>query len=85
MNDDDRFEAENVSNDERVEEENDRVYDHIVVNRKTRALYDNEWHTGGTIKWYNSKFDEYWVFFHDGSDGYIELDNIDGIEMNMED
>ena len=72
---DNRFEAENVSNDERVDEENDRVCDHIMVNRKIRALYDNG---------YKSKFDEYRVLFPDGSDDYIELDNIDGIETNME-
>ena len=76
VNDDDRFEAENVSNDERVDEENDRGYDHIMVNGKIRALYGNGWYTG-TIQWYKSKFDEYRVLFPDGSDEYIE--------MNMED
>ena len=80
VNDDDRFGAENVSNDERVDEENDRVYDHIMLNRKIRDLYDNGWHTGA-IQWYNSKFDEYRVLFPDGSDDYTELDNIDSIEM----
>ena len=84
VNGDDRFEAENISNDERVDEENDCVYDHVMVNRKISALYDNGWHTG-TIQWYKSKFDEYRVLFPDGFDDYIELDNIDGIEMNVED
>ena len=43
VNDDDRFEAENVLNDERVDEESDRVYDHMA-NRKIRALHDNGCH-----------------------------------------
>ena len=84
VNDDDRFEAENVSNDELVDEENGCVYDHFMVNRRIHALYANGLNTS-TIQWYNLKFDEYLVLFPDDSDEYIELDNIDDIEMNMED
>ena len=43
---DDPFADESVSNGERKDEQTDRVYDHIMVKRKVRALYDNGWHTG---------------------------------------
>ena len=47
---------------------------------KIRALYENGWHQG-TIQWYNSKTDQYWVLRLDGIDYYIELDYNDGIEV----
>ena len=47
---------------------------------KIRALYENGWHQG-TIQWYNSKTDQYWVLRLDGIDDYIELDYNDGIEV----
>ena len=77
---DDPFADESVSNGERKDEHTDRVYDHIMVKKKVRALYDNGWHTGN-IQWYNNKLDEYRVFFPDGTDDYIKLDDADGIEM----
>ena len=33
------------------------------------------------IAWYNKKFNEYRVEFEDGSDDYINLDHVDGVDI----
>ena len=43
MDDNDQFQDENVANDEeRTDDKNDHEYDHIMVNRKIGAPYDND-------------------------------------------
>lgn len=47
MDDNDQFQDENVANDEeRTDDKNDHEYDHIMVNRKIGAPYDNGWPHG---------------------------------------
>ena len=55
-----------------------------MLNRKIRAFYVNGWHQG-TIEWYNSKIDQYQVLSPDGTNDYVELDDIDGIMVILED
>ena len=55
-----------------------------MLNRKIRAFYVNGWHQG-TIEWYNSKIDQYQVLSPDGINDYVELDDIDGIMVILED
>ena len=70
---------EDVDENERVDNVKDRIYDHAIINRKIRALYD-DWHTG-EIMWYNTKLAEYRVLYEDSSEDYITLDDINGIDM----
>ena len=35
----------------------------------------------GKITWYNKKFNEYRVEFEDGTDDYINLDDVNGVEI----
>ena len=56
----------------------DRIYDHVIINRKIRAFYD-DWHTG-EIMWYNTQLDEYRVLYEDSSEDFITLDDINGID-----
>ena len=67
-----------------IDDENDREYDHVMLNRKIRVFYDNRWYQG-TIEWYNSKIDQYQVLYPDGTNDYVELDDIDGIMVILED
>lgn len=67
-----------------IDDENDREYDHVMLNRKIRVFYDNRWYQG-TIEWYNSKIDQYQVLSPDGTNDYVELDDIDGIMVILED
>ena len=77
INNIDQFQDGNVPNDGvRIDDKNDCEYHHIMMNCKIRALYDNGWHQG-TIRWYNSKIDQYRVLFPHGTDDYIGLDDID--------
>ena len=84
MDDNDQFPDENVPNDdEQIDDKNDCEYDHIMVNHKIYALYDNEWHQG-TIQWHNSTIDQYWVLFPDGTNDYIKIDDIDVTGVKLE-
>ena len=55
----------------------DRVYDEHV-GRKIKALYENGWEVG-EITNFNSVLKEYRVSFTDGSEGYIQITDIDGV------
>ena len=68
-----------LQDEEPVDLPKDRDYDNVLAKRKIRALYD-DWHTG-TITWYNKVNDEYRVLFGDGSEDYITLNDINGIDM----
>ena len=66
--------------EERIDDENSRLFDYENVGRKIKALYDSGWHIG-EIKYYNVTLAEYKIDFEDGSVDYISLDEIDGIEI----
>ena len=61
------------------DEELDRIYKHPLKNRRVKILYE-KW-TTGCILWYNKKLDEYRVEFEDGTKDYINLHDVNGIEM----
>ena len=63
----------------RVDEELDRIYKHPLKNRRIKILYQ-QWAIG-RISWYNKKLDEYRVEFEDGTEDYINLDDVNGAEM----
>ena len=48
--------------------------------RKLKALYQNGWFTG-VIEYYNTNINKYRVVYSDESDDYIEIEDIDGIEI----
>ena len=64
---------------ERIDEELDRIYKRPLKNRRVKILYQ-EWAIE-RISWYNKKLDEYRVEFEDGTEDYINLDDMNGIEM----
>ena len=75
-------ETQDLEEMERVDLPKDRDYQNVLVKRKIRAPY-NEWHTG-TITWYNKINDKYRIQFKDGSEDYISLDDIDGVEVILQ-
>ena len=65
----------------RVDHEDDRVEDEYK-GRKIKALYTNGWFTG-SIRYLNKKLDEYNVLFDDGTEDYIQLADVDGVEIQL--
>ena len=65
--------------DEMVDEETERDYEHNLVGRKIKALYDAGWATG-RIRYFNSQLGLH-VEFNDGSEDYIQTDEIDDTEI----
>ena len=47
--------------------------------RRVKILF-KEW-TTGCISWYNKKLDKYRIEFEDGTEDYINLDDVNRIEM----
>ena len=62
-----------------IDEELDRIYKYPLKNRRVKVLYQ-EWEIG-SISCYNKKLNEYRVEFEDGTEDYIKLDDVNGIEM----
>ena len=54
----------------------DRREDHVLESRFLSVKYD-EWYLG-TITWYNERLAKYRVVFHDGTEDYIGMEEIDG-------
>ena len=63
--------------EDRVDLESDRVYNHKLKGQKIRGLYETGWHTG-TVEYFNTKLEEYCVSFDDNSEDYIKESDIDG-------
>ena len=68
------------SEDDRIDYEEDRTYDDPLVGKKLRCQYETGWHTG-KIEYFNTKLEEYIVFFADESSDYIKKNDIDGLEI----
>ena len=66
---------------EREDREDDCVYDERV-GQKIKALYENGWEVG-EISYFNSVLKEYRVSFTDGSEDYIQITDIDGVELQL--
>ena len=66
--------------DEWVDNEDDRYYDAEFVGRKIKGFYETGWQEG-TLDWYNDDFRKYRVSYPDGSEDYISLEDIDGVEL----
>ncbi len=81
MFDDDAEEAPNEDS-EWVNDENDRSYDDELCERKLEALYSNGWFTG-KIQYYNNSQNKYRVVFSDGTEDYIGVEEIDGVEIKL--
>ena len=78
--DEEQKEHEEVADSPRVDVVKDRVYKHPLKNLKLKVLYQN-WHVG-TITWYNKVWTSiYRIEYEDGTDDYINLDYVDGIEI----
>ena len=58
----------------------DRTSNAKLVGRKIRGLYETGWHTG-ELKYFNTKTQEYFVSFEDGSPDYLKEEEIDNIEV----
>ena len=71
-------------NDNDLEEDNegDRDYDHNLVGRKIRALYNNGWFTGKVL-YHNTKMDKLNVRFSDDTDDYISCDEINDTDVQL--
>ena len=74
------FSDSDDSNDSRVDYTEDQTYDDPLVGKKLRCNYDSGWHTG-KIEYFNTKLEEYVVFFEDESSDYIKKSDIDGLEI----
>ena len=66
-------------NDERIDNEFDRIYKHPLKNRKLKILYQ-EWLIG-LVTWYNKVLEEYRIAFHDSTEDQINLSSGDGMEI----
>ena len=51
-----------------------------MVGKKLLVLYDNGWFTGD-VTYFNQKFNKLRLAFTDESDDYVEINEIDGIEI----
>ena len=84
--DEDEEEDEQIPevNDNDLEEDNegDRDYDHNLVGRKIRALYNNGWFTGKVL-YHNTKMDKLNVRFSDDTDDYISCDEINDTDVQL--
>ena len=63
-----------------VDNENDRDFSHHLVGKQFRVFYENGWFTG-TVTWFNKTLDKIRILYEDGTDDYIELDEVDGAEI----
>ena len=43
-------------------------------------MFFDKWEIG-KITWYNKTFNEYRVEFDDGTEDYVNLDDVDGVEI----
>ena len=57
-----------------------RIQNDKLVGQKIRGLYETGWHTG-TIKYFNTKLQEYLVYFEDQTEDYIKKEDIDGTQI----
>ena len=60
----------------------DRSYDDELCERKRKALYDDAWLIG-KIKYRNEIMTKYRVIHSDGSEDYISVEDIDGVEIML--
>ena len=74
-------EEEEDPQEDREDQEEDRVYDERV-GQKIKALYESGWEVG-EITYFNSVLDEYHVSFTDGSEDYINISDVDGVELQF--
>ena len=56
------------------------LFDHELVGRNVKSCYENGWFIGN-IKYYNTQLSALKVDFQDGTSDYIQLGDIDGIEV----
>ena len=90
MEQDDFFEDDNMDEpesfdlqDERMDNEDDRSYSHILVGKKLRGLYQDGWQEG-RIDYYNKKLKQLHLKFQDSSeDDYVNESDIDGVELML--
>ena len=66
--------------EDRVDSEENRNFEHENVGKKIKALYDNGWHIG-EIKYFSNDLQEYKIYYPDGSVDYISPEDIDGLEV----
>ena len=60
----------------------DRIFNAKLVGRKIRGLYETGWHDG-KIEYFNSKLQEYFLSFEDGSSDYLKESDIDGSQVML--
>ena len=60
----------------------DRHYDHVLVGRKIKVIYDNGWFTG-VVTYYNVTMNKLRVQYDDGTDDYIEIGEINGSDVQL--
>ena len=63
-----------------VDDELDRNFEHQLVRNKFKVHYDYGWFTG-VASWFNFELQKLRLSFDDGSDDYISVDQVDGIEI----
>ena len=63
-----------------VDDEKDCNFNHTLVVRRVKGLYDNGWFVG-RICWFNNQMGKLRVVYDDDTDDYIDPDDIDGVEL----
>ena len=63
-----------------VDDELDQNFGHELVGNKFTVHYDYGWFTG-VASWFNVKLQKLRLSFDDGSDDYISVDEVDGIDV----
>ena len=63
-----------------VDDKLDRNFEHKLVVNKFKVLYDYGWFTG-VASWFNVKLQKLRLSFDDGSDDYISVAEVEGIDI----
>ena len=71
-----------ISKDETDAYHQDVDYEHNLVGRKIRALYNNGWFTGKVL-YHNTKMDKLNVRFSDNTDDYLSCDEINDTDVHL--
>ena len=60
----------------------DHSYDDKLCERKLKPLHDNAWFLRN-IEYYNETMSKYRLIYSDGSEDFIKVEDIDGVEIML--
>merc|ERR1711862_821914 len=69
-------------NDDRIDNESDRIYSDQLIGKKVMVNYENGWMTG-TLQYFNTTLMEYNALLEDGTEDYMKECDIDGKDIKL--